>query len=136
MDVFADYICNLEEELPDGFPKDYLTDKDLRSELRENVRVALIDDGVNIMHKAIRDKIDHGKCCESGDAEPYIGGNFDWSATSHGTHMAYMIGRICPKVKIFVYKLDVARNAGDEKATFSAKSAADVCWNGQNIPNV
>jgi len=127
MDTFADGIYKLEELHPDL--KDFKTDPKLPDELKKDVTVALIDDGVSYLHMAVADKLASGKSFDSGYGnqevngapEPYYG-----STTGHGTYMAYMIGRVCPRVKIFVCKLDVVRKDAGGKATFTAKSAADV----------
>ena len=100
----------------------------LPDELKRDVTVALIDDGVTYMHPAVSDKLLCGKSFDSGfgkpdslgTPEPYYG-----STTGHGTFMAYMIQRVCPDVKIFVYRIDVLRRA-DGSVSFTAKSAADV----------
>jgi hypothetical protein len=119
MDEFANGIFNLEP--PDGAPEDYLHSEQLPQELRKDITVALIDDGVNFMHEAVATKLDTGRNFPIGNAsDPFHG-----STTGHGTKMAYMIGRVCPMVKIYVCKLDVIRQAG-EKASFTAESAADV----------
>ncbi|KAL6900453.1 hypothetical protein GGI43DRAFT_383927 [Trichoderma evansii] len=89
--------------------------------------VALIDDGVNFMHEAVAARLDTGRNFPIGNAsDPFHG-----STTGHGSIMAYMIGRVCHTVKIYVCKLDVVRQPG-EKASFTAESAADL-WNLQQI---
>lgn len=125
MDAFAQGIQML--KAPGGFPDGYLTHGSLPPELSKEVRVALIDDGADFMHRAIKNILDNGRSFDSGfDDFDGIGGPgpFHGSTTGHGTLMAYMIGRVCPKVKIFVCKLDVLRDG--PKASFTAKSAADV----------
>ncbi len=127
MDRFADGIFALNP--PAGFPPDYLTNPTLPPELRKDVKVALIDDGVNLTHKAIANKIENGRSFDSVYDDPDLRGApepFHGSTTGHGTCMAYMIGRVCPNVKIFVCKLNVIRRGGGEKANFTAKSAADA----------
>ncbi|KAK4163264.1 hypothetical protein QBC43DRAFT_319804 [Cladorrhinum sp. PSN259] len=125
MDTFAQGIQML--KAPSGFPDGYLTHDSLPPELSKEVRVALIDDGADFMHRAIKNILDNGRSFDSG-FEDFDGiggpGPFHGSTTGHGTLMAYMIGRVCPKVKIFVCKLDVVRDG--PKASFTAKSAADA----------
>ena len=131
MDNFAGGISNL-ISFKKGLPSDF-TDLNLPQELRKNVRVALIDDGVDLMHKANESKIEDGKSFEINYEDPDdLDGTFHYSTTGHGTCMAYMIGRICPNVKIFVCKLDVIRaSSSGGKANFTADSAANVSIQGQ-----
>ena len=98
----------------------------LPSELQKDVTVALIDDGVNILHKAIGSRIENGISFESGQERPDQIGRFEWSTTGHGTFMAYMIGRICPRVKIYVCKLHVSLDGSGTNVNFTAESAANV----------
>lgn len=129
MDTFADAIKDLPE--PHTFLGD-LAKRPLPGELTKDVTVALIDDGVDYMHPVIRKNLLPGKSFDSGlgshDAlgapEPY-----HESTTGHGTFMAYMIRRVCPAVKIFVYKIDALKRE-NQSTTFNAKSAADV----SNLP--
>ena len=124
MDTFAHGIYDLDplKDLPQMDP----TDSSASSKLPKDVSVVLIDDGVNIMHRAIGNKIEDGISFESGLEHPDQSGRFGWSTDGHGTFMAYMIGRVCPRVKIFVCKLDVSPGGIGEKPNFTAKSAADV----------
>lgn len=107
-----------------------MTDENLPAELQKDVKVALLDDGANFMHKAIKGQLENGRSFDSGSENPDLSGNtpgpFHGSTTGHGTYMAYMIGRVCPSVKIFVCKMNVIRQDGGAKARFTAKSAADV----------
>lgn len=108
--------------------EDCLTLKELPSELKKEVRVALIDDGADLMYKPISNILEKkGRSFDMAYDDPDRSGAprpFHGSTTGHGTCMAYMIGRVCPNVKIFVIKLDVVRDG--PKAGFTAKSAADV----------
>lgn len=126
MDDFVSGIDNL--EFPDRFAEKYQKDESLPLALRQDVTVALIDDGVDLMHKAISGNIGTGRSFGNAFEDQDLSGapqSFHASATGHGTCMAQMITRICPKVKIFVCKLDFIRqHAG--KPSFTAKSAAEV----------
>ena len=106
--------------------------KDMPDELKKEVRVALIDDGADLMHKPISNILEKkGRSFDIAYDDPDHSGGprpFHGSTTGHGTCMAYMIGRVCPKVKIFVIKLDVIRGSKGQKAGFTAKSAADVSY--------
>ncbi|OTA01675.1 hypothetical protein A9Z42_0020150 [Trichoderma parareesei] len=94
----------------------------------EDVKVALIDDGVEITNRDLTDRIYNGWTCDTG----YQGNGLEGilrpytnSETQHGTFMASTICRICPRAKIFVFRLDVVSTPGD-RAHFTAKSAADA----------
>ncbi|KAL2140335.1 hypothetical protein VTI28DRAFT_3979 [Corynascus sepedonium] len=67
-----------------------------------DVVLALIDDGVDIIDTPETDKIDKGKSFEYGDGK-YL----PWysSTRGHGTVMANMILRVCPMVKIYPIRL-------------------------------
>lgn len=120
MDKFADGIYALEP--PRDFPSDYLTNPQLPEQLREGVKVALIDDGVDFMSRSIAEKLEGGRSFDiASDEDPFHG-----STTGHGTLMAYMIARVCPKVRIFVGKLNMVCHSDGKQASFTAKSAAQV----------
>jgi len=129
MDTFAQGIQILKP--PSTFPDEYLADPALPPELSRDIRIALIDDGADFMHRAIKQILENGRSFDSVYDElegPGVPSPFHGSTTGHGTLMTYMIGRVCPKVKIFVCKLDVIPGHGgtNSKASFTAKSAADV----------
>lgn len=129
MDTFAEAVRRVQEVKLNNFPQDYLTHPSLQRELARDVTVALIDDGVDFMHPAISKKLMPGRSFDSGFGFHELGSPapFHGSTTGHGTFMAYMIQRVCPSVKIFVYKIDVLPKDKDGDAvTFTAKSAADV----------
>ncbi|XEU94982.1 hypothetical protein FSHL1_000266 [Fusarium sambucinum] len=129
MDKFADGIASLERLDCFQGGDEYLKHSSLPMELQKDVKVALIDDGVNFMHTCLAENMDGGKSFDReyddgyrpGPREPFHG-----SATGHGTCMAYMIRRVCPKVKIFGCRLNVLRGNVEGKASFTAKSAADA----------
>ncbi|QSZ36419.1 hypothetical protein DSL72_006296 [Monilinia vaccinii-corymbosi] len=129
MDSFVKAICKLntpqklspgEQAKPDQ-GQHYLKDKKLPEALRKDVQVALIDDGADFMYKAIADKLNGGRSLDTGKAAPVP---FHGLTTGHGTYMAYMIGRVCPHVKIYVCKLNLIRG-GSGSASFT-ESAADA----------
>ncbi|KAJ0422256.1 peptidase S8/S53 domain-containing protein [Aspergillus carlsbadensis] len=131
MDRFVQAIRKLEADRPPEYPGDFKNDKNIRESLKKDITVALIDDGVNFMNRAVSRNLMGGKCfpSEFGDDGGSVAGApdppFHGSSTEHGTRMAYFIQRICPAVKIFVCKIDVMQRP-DEKANFTAKSAADA----------
>ena len=130
MDTFSGAVRKVQEEKLSNFPDEWLTSSKLPKELSKEVTVALIDDGVDFMHPAISKNLMPGRSFDSGfGLHDRLGSPapFHGSTTGHGTFMAYMIQRVCPSVKIFVYKIDVLPKDKDGDAvTFTAKSAADV----------
>ncbi|KIW98644.1 uncharacterized protein Z519_00305 [Cladophialophora bantiana CBS 173.52] len=122
MDTFADGIYKIK---PD---RDVEFFEYLPPELQSDVKVALIDDGVQFTHESLQEKIDDGWSFDDGyDGVDLPGARrpFHESSTGHGTLMANMICRICPNAKIFVCRLNVYPGDGT-KSHFSAKSAADA----------
>ncbi|KAF3057645.1 Subtilisin [Trichoderma lentiforme] len=94
----------------------------------KNIKVALIDDGVDASHWILRDNIKEGiTYCTSTSNNSHIPSSFYSSATGHGTLMATLICDICPGIDLYVAKLDDQNSGGD--FNFTAKSAADaVKW--------
>ncbi|KAJ4111451.1 hypothetical protein NW768_011804 [Fusarium equiseti] len=129
LDIMDDFVSGMDNlEFPDRFADKYQKDESLPLPLRQDVTVALIDDGVDLMHKGISGNIGTGRSFGNAFEDQDLSGapqSFHASATGHGTCMAQMITRMCPKVKIFVCKLDFIRqHAG--KPSFTAKSAAEA----------
>ena len=73
----------------------------------DEIKVALIDDGIGFDDKAFRNRAIPGKSFgyHSSDAREkqwYV------SETGHGTVMAHMILRVCPMAKIYPIRLDTS----------------------------
>jgi hypothetical protein len=123
MDRFAKAVCDLP---PDEYVKRL---PNLPDELKRDVRICLIDDGVDTNHESISERMDNakGKAFGTYPGEEYRGLVLPFydSTTHHGTLMANMIARVCPYAKIVSYRLDT-RQGEDERVHFTAKSAADV----------
>ncbi|PYI14016.1 subtilisin-like protein, partial [Aspergillus violaceofuscus CBS 115571] len=107
MDNFADFIQNIRS--PVGS--------------MEDVRVALIDDGVDIEEKTLRGKIVGGRSFFPRDHAQNLQRPFYVSGSGHGTVMASLICRVCPTAKLFVVKVaeHVSASSGRQ---ISANSAA------------
>ncbi|PNP59103.1 hypothetical protein THARTR1_01351 [Trichoderma harzianum] len=91
----------------------------------QNIKVALIDDGVDASHWILRNNIKEGiTYCTSTSNNSHIPSSFYSSATGHGTLMATLICDICPGIDLYVAKLDDQNSGGD--FNFTAKSAADA----------
>ncbi|TFB02667.1 hypothetical protein CCMA1212_005148 [Trichoderma ghanense] len=101
--------------------------------------VALIDDGVKTSYAGLDNNIYAGRSgwhhidsnTHSGLQGPEYFRNYNSSHTGHGTVMAYYIKRVCPKVHLYVAKLDPSRHRLDfgghgERITFSRESVAEA----------
>ncbi|KAI1259153.1 hypothetical protein F5Y18DRAFT_315386 [Xylariaceae sp. FL1019] len=123
IDRFASGIFTLK---PDVYIKSVST---LPDELKKNVRVCLIDDGVDIRHRSLQDRIDiTGRTFGVNAIENYHRISplpyYD-SMTNHGTLMASMIARVCPFATITSYRMDMWMG-DDNKFHPAPESAADA----------
>lgn len=108
----------------------------LPAELTRDIRICLIDDGVEAEHKRISDRVDGGGMAFGTyprDEFPGMTRPYYLSTTNHGTLMASLILSVCPFAKITSYRLDT-RPGQDKGVHFTAKSAAKVCY--QHAANV
>ncbi|KAF4546015.1 uncharacterized protein LTHEOB_4667 [Lasiodiplodia theobromae] len=84
------------------------------------ITVALIDDGFDINEQSVVDKVVGGRSFRNQNNlnAPY------WATSGfHGTVMASLICRVCPKVQLYVLRLD-EHSAGEQgKRQITAKSA-------------
>lgn len=123
MDEFADGLLRLN-------PEEYIKKiPNLPADLLREVRICLIDDGVDKEHKSVSERMDrNGKAFGTYSDNKYRGMPMPFydSTTDHGTLMASMIARVCPYAKIVSYRLDT-RQGADKRLHFTAKSAAEVC---------
>ena len=90
------------------------------------MKVALIDDGIRSNYDDLDDNIEQGMTFMSSNQNSVLrfAQNYNTSIYGHGTVMAYYIRRVCPKVRLYVAKLDGRSHA--RGVSFSVKSAADV----------
>jgi hypothetical protein len=109
MDEFADFIQNVEPPLP----------------LYEPVTIALIDDGVDINEQSLQAKIIGGKSFCQRDTFQNLSKPYYVTSGGHGTVMASLICRVCPKAQLYVVKLDEHMSEHSTRQ-ITAKSAAKV----------
>ena len=89
------------------------------------VKVALIDDGVDVTYKELSRIIADGETfCEPSGASGLYSSYYQ-SSGGHGTMMASLIRRVCPNVRLYVAKLDEEKTDVGEWS-FTIKSAAEV----------
>jgi subtilisin family serine protease len=85
------------------------------------IKVAVIDDGVNLDHPDVRGNIVAG--------ETFYNNNGHWqgfyqSSQGHGTLMASIICQLCPKVKLYVAKLNEVWVNSQSQITAESAAAA------------
>ncbi|KAK8172111.1 hypothetical protein BKA80DRAFT_262081 [Phyllosticta citrichinensis] len=88
------------------------------------VKVALIDDGYDISEPAINDKVVDGRSfCQQRSRKNYA--PYFVNHHGHGTIMANQICRVCPKVELFMFRLD-EHVSEQGKRQITAKSAVQA----------
>lgn len=95
MDAFADEIQNV--PVP-PHPQ--------HEDLRRDITIALIDDGVNLHTPTVAGKVIGGETFDRGGPGDNGPGPYFLSDSGHGTVMADMICRVCPTAKLYVFKLE------------------------------
>lgn len=91
----------------------------LDTKLSRDVIVAVIDDGIDISNKMLRHKVIGGTSFDTGTRS-----HFRASIHDHGTIMACMIVRVCPRVKIYAIKVQTSATEGGLQ--IDVTSAANV----------
>ncbi|KAH6680524.1 hypothetical protein B0J14DRAFT_683838 [Halenospora varia] len=90
MDAFSDFIENVDESLS----------------LPEPIKVALIDDGVDASVSTLGNRIMGGKSHHKLRGATELISPYYTSTSGHGTVMASLICRLCPKALLYVVKID------------------------------
>ncbi len=119
MDKFADEIQNVKVPSTDNVV------------LKNDIKVALIDDGADPYVESLRGKIKGGESFDRGYPHENGPSPYYTSSKGHGTVMADMICRVCPMAKLYVYKLETHSSINPATQTqtndqISAESAALV----------
>lgn len=114
MDDFADFMQNLQ------YP----------STSYKPVKIALIDDGVDMKEDALHGKVLGGRSFCLRDEQKNLNKSFYLKSGGHGTAMASLICRVCPHAKLIALKLDEYLGENLERQ-ITAKSAAKVCANSE-----
>lgn len=87
--------------------------------------VALLDDGVTLPHEGADPRLFDGTSFQTYDGDQRVS-PFWISETGHGTLMAQLIHRICPKAMIKVLKLQTRPTANLSKVQIVESSAIKV----------
>ena len=117
MDNFAEFIQNIQ-------PK---------SGSYEPIKIALIDDGVDMKEDALHGKVLGGRSFCLRDEKKNLNWSYYVKSGGHGTAMASLICRVCPHAKLIVLKLDEDIGPNLDRQ-ITAKSAAKVYAHFQNMP--
>ncbi|KAG5789282.1 hypothetical protein H9Q69_011655 [Fusarium xylarioides] len=93
------------------------------------VKVAIIDDGVDVSLESLRKKIAFGQSfCPYANSTDMMSPYFV-SMSNHGTSMATLICNICPMVKLYIARLDQRQTSNSSQRHITADSAAQaVLW--------
>ncbi len=106
--------------------------KDQRKSLKGIVRVAIIDDGVNLESLEAPEYViggwhpDH-KAPVRGDMNAWYS-----SEKTHGTEMAKLVQRVWPYVSLYIAKLDTTRRVYKSVAESAAEVSAPVPQGGSS----
>ena len=92
----------------------------------EPIKIALIDDGVDMKEDALHGKVLGGRSFCMRDEEQNLNRSYYVKSGGHGTAMASLICRVCPHAKLIVLKLEEYIGPNRERQ-ITAKSAAKVC---------
>ena len=93
-------------------------------ESTEDIKVALIDDGIDAFDESITEKIVRGVSFSVREGPGDLLNSYFISSHNHGTAMASIIRRVCPRVKLYVAKLNEA--VGEKGMLITLTSAAKV----------
>ena len=115
MEEFAEFLQNAE------------TRAGTKLQLQRPVKVAVIDDGVDINDQAVQQRIDGGRSFCHRDKVQNLNEAYYISRGGHGTAMARLICKVCPGVRLYILKLDEHFLPQQGKRQITAKSAAKVC---------
>jgi hypothetical protein len=109
MDKFATFIRNIKTDQGKG------------------IKVAVLDDGIDMLRPEFRESVKEGisffaptnrTTCNVG---PYY-----FSSRGHGTLMALLIRRVCPKAELYIARLNQGNSQEGNRIQLTADSAAKV----------
>ncbi|KAK6330871.1 hypothetical protein TWF718_003068 [Orbilia javanica] len=96
---------------------------------KKDIKIAVIDDGVDASLESVKGKIASGNSfCPYPNSNDLISSYFVPSSTSHGTIMADLICRICPRVKLYVARLDEGYALHGKRQITAKSAAAAIRW--------
>ncbi|RKL35149.1 hypothetical protein BFJ70_g8007 [Fusarium oxysporum] len=90
------------------------------------IKVAIIDDGVDVSLSSLQDKIALGQSfCPYPNSTDMMSPYF-MSSSNHGTSMATLICSLCPMVRLYVARLDQRQTLGGSQRHITVDSAAQA----------
>lgn len=113
MENFANFIRNIPES-------------DMPAETR--IKVAVIDDGIDAMYneEQFASTLKGGESFSTGSKRPKP---YFFSSTGHGTLMADLVQRVCPKVQLYVARLDeLVEPDGSVQPTPESAAKVSICF--------
>ena len=130
MDIFAQFIENIDIESENKIRMNQAKTENAGQVDKpgplEDIKVAVIDDGIDGFQDELYDNIAAGASfCRSSDSGSLIR-TYYVASGGHGTKMAQLIRRVCPKVKLYVARLQEYKSPTDKKRFITARSAAEV----------
>ena len=111
MDKFARFIRNIPPAVNEG----------------RGIKVAVLDDGIDMLRPEFRDSIKEGiSFFAPSNRQTCNAGPYYFSSRGHGTLMASLIRRVCPKAELYIARLNQGISADGNKVQLTAESAAKV----------
>ncbi|KAK6362730.1 hypothetical protein TWF730_000186 [Orbilia blumenaviensis] len=96
---------------------------------KQHIKIAVIDDGVDASLSLFEGKIASGSSfCPYPNSKDLISPYFVPSGTLHGTIMAYLICKICPRVRLYVARLDEGYAVHGKRQITARSAAAAIRW--------
>lgn len=135
MDTFASFITSIDvdEEKMKRMQERAEADRMRVSEaekpkLIEDIRVALIDDGIDGFESKLSQNIAHGvSFCRPSDTEDLMR-TYYVSSGGHGTMMARLIRRMCPRVKLYVARLEDEKSSSGKRFITARSARQAIDW--------
>jgi hypothetical protein len=95
----------------------------------EDIRVAIIDDGIDGFDPTISKKIERGVsfCRPLAPGSADLVRSYYVSSGGHGTMMAKLVSRMCPPARLYIARLQ-EYTAANGKRYISPESATEVCF--------
>lgn len=90
------------------------------------VKIALIDDGVDVSLLSLDGTITTGKSFCPYAYSTDLMNSYYVPSGNHGTFMALLIRKLCPEISFYVARLDERQVPGSGQRQLTAKSAAEV----------
>lgn len=113
-------------ECMDAFVKRFRTVTGPDKKFYKPIVVALLDDGVTLPHEGADPRLFDGTSYQTYESDHQRVSPYWISETGHGTLMARLIHRICPKAIIKVFKLQTRTTADLSKVQIVESSAIEV----------